>query len=76
MLISSYCVVADDKKINVVTFEYCRYLRNAATFKDIRAGENGLELFKVGKLSLLSNSKLSELFICVAGRNERSREQV
>ena len=24
-----------------------RYLRNAATFKDIRAGENGLELFKV-----------------------------
>ena len=76
MLISSYCVVADDIKINVVTFEYCRYLRNAATFKDIRAGENGLELFKVGKLSLLSNSKLSELFICVAGRNERSREQV
>ena len=49
MLISSYCVVADDIKINVVTFEYCRYLRNAATFKDIRAGENGLELFKVGK---------------------------
>ena len=76
MLISSYCVVADDKKINVVTLEYCRYLRNAATFKDIRAGENGLELFKVGKLSLLSNSKLSELFICVAGGNERSREQV
>ena len=27
-----------------------RYLRNAATFKDIRAGENGLELFKVEKL--------------------------
>ena len=29
-----------------------RYLRNAATFKDIRAGENGLELFKVEKIFL------------------------
>ena len=25
----------------------CRYLRNAATFKDVRSGEHGLELFKV-----------------------------
>ena len=33
-----------------------RYLRNAATFKDIRAGENGLELFKVEKLFIFSNS--------------------
>ena len=24
-----------------------RYLRNAATFKDVRSGEHGLELFKV-----------------------------
>ena len=60
-----------------------RYLRNAATFKDIRAGENGLELFKVEKafyfLKLLSNwdvELLLELVSCVAGGNERSREQV
>ena len=31
-------------------------MRNAATFKDIRAGENGLELFKVEKLFIFSNS--------------------
>ena len=35
-----YCLIL--KMINCP-----RYLRNAATFKDIRAGENGLELFKV-----------------------------
>ena len=31
-----------------------RYLRNAATFKDVRSGEHGLELFKVS----LSNNPI------------------
>ena len=41
--------------INMIDNDF-RYLRNAATFKDIRAGENGLELFKVEKLFIFSNS--------------------
>ena len=47
----------------------CRYLRNAATFKDVRSGEHGLELFKVSlskktyfTLPLLENQELMYFF--------------
>ena len=47
----------------------CRYLRNAATFKDVRSGEHGLELFKVSlskknyfNLPLLENQELMYFF--------------